>query len=157
MQLISEFMAEDHAALDRLIEEFRNSRNDDPDRSRLLFDEFMARLQRHILWEEEFLFPIFEKRTGMTDAGPTAVMAMEHVQIKGLLEEMSLRVMEGLSEPMDELTIELLEVLGAHNQKEETVLYPALDRMVTDEDREKVLGDMANLSPTGSRGMGRDT
>ena len=148
MQLISEFMSEDHANLDRLFEEFEQQRNDDLDRAKLPFDEFMARLQRHIIWEEEFLFPIFEKRTGMIDAGPTAVMRMEHELIKGLLEEINVRVLQGSPEGLDELTVELLEVLGSHNQKEENILYPSLDRMVTDEDREKVLRDLANVSPT---------
>lgn len=84
----------------------------------------------------------------MTDGGPTAVMKMEHGQIKGFLEELNARVLGGESKGLDELTTGLLEVLHSHNHKEENILYPAIDRMVTDEERKKVLGDMANVAPT---------
>lgn len=147
MQLISEFMMEDHAKLDRVFTEFQQQAGHDTALTKLLFDEFMAGLQGHIIWEEELLFPIFEKRTGMTDGGPTAVMRMEHGRIKGFLEEMNTRILEGVSEGLDELALGLLELLVSHNQKEEGILYPAIDRMITDEDRERVLDNMASLSP----------
>jgi hemerythrin-like domain-containing protein len=147
MQLISEFMSADHAKLDRTFEEFQRQQSRDMAKAKLLFDQFMAGLQGHIIQEEELLFPIFEKRSGMTDGGPTAVMRMEHGKIKGFLEEMNARLLAGISENLDELGVALLELLISHNQKEESILYPAIDRMVTDEDRKKLLGDMANLSP----------
>ncbi len=147
MQLISEFMSADHAKLDRTFEEFQRQQSRDMAKAKLLFDQFMAGLQGHIIQEEELLFPIFEKRSGMTDGGPTAVMRMEHRQIKGFLEEMNARVLAGTSENLDELGVALLELLISHNQKEESILYPAIDRMVSDEDRKKLLGDMANISP----------
>ena len=118
-------------------------------KAKLLFDEFMAGLQGHILAEEELLFPVFEKRTGMTEGGPTAVMRMEHGQIKGFLEEMNARLLAGTSENLDELGVALLELLISHNQKEEGVLYPSIDGMLTDEDRKKLFSDMANLPPAG--------
>ena len=142
--LIAQFMNEDHARLDRIFEEFRQQQSRDKAQATRLFDEFMAGLQRHILWEEELLFPIFEARTGITE-GPTAVMRMEHGQIKGILEEMNMRMPGAAAEGLAELITDLLEVLGAHNQKEENILYPAIDQMLTDEDREKVRANMATL------------
>jgi len=147
MQLISEFMSADHAKLDRIFDEFQQLQSHDLAKAKLLFDQFMARLQAHIIVEEELLFPIFEKRSGMTDGGPTAVMRMEHGKIKGFLEEMNARLLAGVSENLDELGVALLEQLASHNHKEENILYPAIDRMVDDNDRTKLLGDMATLSP----------
>jgi iron-sulfur cluster repair protein YtfE (RIC family) len=146
-QLISEFMMADHAKLDRTFADFQQQQGRDTVQAKLLFDQFMAGLQGHIIWEEELLFPIFEKRAGMTAGGPTEVMRMEHGRIKGFLEEMDARILGGVSEGLDELALGLLELLSSHNQKEEQILYPAIDRMLTDEDRKKVLGDMASLSP----------
>ena len=33
------------------------------------FKEFKLGLQRHIVWEEELLFPIWEEKTGMVEDG----------------------------------------------------------------------------------------
>lgn len=152
MQLISEFMNADHAKLDGIFAEFQQSQqqqqSSDTDRAQELFDEFMAGLQKHILWEEEILFPIFEKRTGMTDGGPTSVMRMEHGHIKGMLEEMNATILGSTSAGLDVLATQLLELLGSHNRKEENVLYPAIDQMVTDAELEKVFTDMSAISPT---------
>ena len=59
----------DHAKLDRTFAEFQRQQGHDTVQAKLLFDQFMAGLQGHIIWEEELLFPIFEKRTGMTVGG----------------------------------------------------------------------------------------
>ena len=53
-------------------------------RGKECFEKFKFGLHRHIAWEEEILFPLFEEKTGMTDGGPTFVMREEHRQIKAL-------------------------------------------------------------------------
>ena len=148
MHLISEFMRADHAKLDRIFEEYRRQPSSDSAQARTLFDQFMAGLQGHIIWEEELLFKVFEKRTGMTERGPTDVMRMEHGRIKGFLEEMNARLLGGALQGLDELAVGLLELLASHNEKEENVLYPSLDRMLTGPDQKQVLDDMATMFPT---------
>ena len=39
-------------------------------------------MQRHIVWEEDLLFPLWEKKTGRSEEGPTVVMRGEHRQIE---------------------------------------------------------------------------
>jgi len=96
------------------------------------FARFREGLERHIVLEEEVLFPVLEKRTGMADAGPTAVMRAEHREIRRLLGEVA-SILDGESEedmlaPMAALT----GVLLAHNGKEERILYPMSDRALAD-------------------------
>jgi len=96
------------------------------------FAEFRTGLERHIVAEEEVLFPVFEQRSGMGDGGPTAVMRAEHIEIRRLLGEVA-AVLGGESEdallaPMAALTAILL----AHNGKEERILYPMTDRVLED-------------------------
>ena len=61
----------------------------------------------------------------MRDSDPTAVMRMEHQQIKQLLQAIFETVEE--SDPSERVNA-LVEVLTAHNQKEESILYPWLEQ-----------------------------
>ena len=69
MQTIFDFMAADHDGLDGLFKEFQKASHSGPAEAKKLFSEFSFGLKRHIVWEEEILFPPFEERTGMKDVG----------------------------------------------------------------------------------------
>ena len=147
MTTISGFMRADHARLDTTFEEFKRLGNDEIDRGKSLFFDFNAGLRRHIIWEEDILFPIFERATGMHDSGPTEVMRMEHRQIKQILEEIKEKVTAGILVGIQEAENGLLEVLGSHNQKEENILYPAIDQLSDEEQTEQVISRMADMAP----------
>ena len=148
MTTIFEFMSMDHDRLDNIFEAFKNLKKSDISGARRSFLEFKAGLQAHIAWEEDILFPIFERETGMRDTGPTAVMRMEHSQIKNLLEEIGQQVLAGDLEESDEAETNLLEVLGSHNQKEESILYPAIDNLTSEQEKEQAIAKMTAM-PTG--------
>lgn len=138
---ISRFYEEDHDRLDRLFQEFQRLKQNDFLKAREIFSQFYAGLERHILWEEEILFPVFEDKSGMHQVGPTAVMRIEHTQIRGLLEVIHQRLLEG-SPDTDKEEALLLNYLGMHNMKEEKILYPAIDRLITDAERDRIFRDM---------------
>lgn len=73
---------------------------------------------RTVSMEEGILFPFFEAKTGIT-GGPTAVMRQEHAGIRNLLERIgsALSASDGAASAASR--DELLELLDAHNQKEE--------------------------------------
>lgn len=139
MTTIFEFMSVDHDRLDDLFEGFKKLRGDDIAAAGKLFLEFKTRLLQHIAWEEDILFPIFEQKTGMQDTGPTAVMRTEHGHIKEFLEEIGDKVLAGELEGVDEAETGILEVLGAHNQKEENILYPMIDNLTSQQEKEEVI------------------
>ena len=145
MTTILEFMSVDHDRLDHTFEEFKKLKKDDINRARVLFLNFKAGLEKHIVWEEDILFPIFERGTGMHDTGPTAVMRMEHRQIKNFLEEIGEKVLAGELEGVDALEIGLLEVLGSHNQKEENILYPAIDNLTSEQEKQQAIAKMTEM------------
>ncbi len=94
------------------------------------------------MWEEDFLFPAFEAQAEMVqDHGPTGVMRNEHRQIKAFLEEIQAKVAEG-DLRTEESEGSLLQVLTAHNVKEEKILYPWIDNCVSDEERASPLTRM---------------
>lgn len=146
MTTIFEFMSTDHDRLDNIFEEFKNLKKNDISAARRLFLDFKAGLQAHIVWEEDILFPIFERGTGMHDTGPTAVMRMEHRHIKKFLEEIGEKVLAGEVEGIEEAEIGLLEVLGAHNQKEENILYPAIDNLTSEQEKEQAITRMTEMT-----------
>jgi iron-sulfur cluster repair protein YtfE (RIC family) len=92
--------------------------------ARAVWRRFDEELRRHLRMEEEILFPAFENATGMTGGGPTFVMRAEHVQMRGLLDQMATTVAAGdFQELLDEGDT-LLLLIQQHNQKEEQMLYP---------------------------------
>ncbi len=123
---ITEQFGADHDRLDELFAGFQSLKRRDPAAAKEKFKAFLKGLTRHIVWEEDVLFPLFEERTGMTDSGPTAVMRQEHRRIKGHLDAIHDKVRVG-DPDSDAAEKALLELLSAHNMKEESILYPAID------------------------------
>lgn len=147
MQTIYTFMEHDHDRLDNIFTQFTQLKGQDLEQARRLFQEFKVGLQKHIVWEEEILFPEFEQRTGMRDQGPTAVMRMEHREIISYLDRIHDKILEQKVERLDELESELLRVLKAHNDKEENVLYPWIDNTLSDDERQQLFTAMQNVAP----------
>jgi regulator of cell morphogenesis and NO signaling len=144
-RLISEFFEADHDRLDELFKNYQEAKAGDLPGAKEKFNAFQSGLRRHIVWEEEILFALFENRTGMFTSGPTAVMREEHRQIKEHLQSIDQKLSNNdvHCEPEEN---RLLGVLTVHNQKEEEILYPAIDRMAVEGDKKWVFEAIENLS-----------
>ena len=147
---VREYFGEDHDRLDALFESFQTLKRSDFARAKEAFNTFKAGLQRHIVWEEDFLFPFWEEKSGLTE-GPTMVMRAEHRQIGELLEAIHEKVAEQNPES-DKEERALLELLQAHNRKEEQILYPAIDRVAEPAERAELLRKLELISAEGSAG-----
>ncbi len=145
MTTISEFMCLDHDRLDNLFGDYKAPNLTDINGALGLFLDFEAGLQMHIIWEEDILFPIFEQETGMHDSGPTAVMRMEHRHIKKFLGQIGEKLRTGELSGIDQAEIELLDILDSHNRKEENILYPAIDNLTTEREKEQAVTCMAEM------------
>jgi iron-sulfur cluster repair protein YtfE (RIC family) len=141
---ISAFFEQDHDRLDALFQSFQTLKRHDVAKAKEAFKEFKVGLQRHIVWEEDLLFPLWEEKTGMSEGGPTFVMRAEHRRIGQYLEAIHDKVMEQNPES-DEEEQALLNILGSHNMKEERVLYPAIDQVTTQEERNVVYRKMEQI------------
>ena len=141
---ITEFYEQDHDRLDELFKIFQQLKRSDLAKAKEAFKEFKFGLQRHIVWEEDQLFPLWEEKTGMSEGGPTFVMRAEHRQIGKQLEAVHDKVAEQ-NPDSDQEEQALLDLLGSHNMKEERVLYPAIDQLTSAEERETVFRNMKNI------------
>lgn len=138
MNEISDFMGKDHARLDAIFKEFQALKIQDLKRAKDVFYEFKSGLERHIVMEESILFPIFELRTGMHSSGPTFVMRMEHREIQDYLQRIHTLISSD-DIKTDELESGLVEILTAHDDKEENILYPWIDVSINAEEKRLLL------------------
>ena len=141
---ITEFFEQDHDRLDDLFKTFQQSKRPDFAKAKEAFQGFKVGLQRHIVWEEDLLFSLWEKKTGMTESGPTPAMRNEHRQIGQQLEAIHRKVADQ-NPDSDQEEQALLDLLGSHNRKEERALYPAIDQVTSADERETVFRDMKNI------------
>lgn len=141
---ISGFYEQDHDRLDELFKTFQNLKRSDFGKAKEAFKEFKFGLQRHIVWEEDLLFPLWEEKTGRSESGPTFVMRNEHRQIGQLLEAIHRKVADQ-NPDSDQEEQALLNLLGSHNMKEERVLYPSIDQVTSGGERETVFRSMKNI------------
>ena len=143
MTTILEFMSVDHDRLDNKIRMYSKEKLVDIERAQIIFLSFKNELERHIIWEEDILFPVFERKTGIKDVGPTSVMRMEHAQIKDHLQEIKRKLhTKKIQNPCKE-EVALFKVLESHNQKEENILYPGIDNLTSEQEKQQMIKQMS--------------
>jgi regulator of cell morphogenesis and NO signaling len=126
-QPISAALEEEHRQFDEELATFRAGLVD----GKWLTLPGAQTLRRHIYLEEEFLFPEL-RRSGLE--APVMVMVREHGEIWSVLDTIE----DAAAAAMDttlarEACDRLSDLLAEHNLKEERILYPAADRLISPE------------------------
>jgi regulator of cell morphogenesis and NO signaling len=104
-----------------------------------LEQRFKAELDGHSEKEEGGLFPMIGRYIG-TEVGPIAVMEYEHSEAKRNLELFESGVKEG-GQPLNVLVQPLqqaIHILLEHFLKEENVLFPLAQRMLSEMEKEEL-------------------
>ena len=143
---VFEALAWDHDRLDALDgAAFSALAADDVAGARAVFAAFARGLGRHIRFEEEILFPTLEERAGFRpEAGPTAVMRAEHVEIRACLAGIA-AALDGGGAGAPAIRARMLSVLGGHNLKEEQILYPLADRALGASEADELVARIQHL------------
>lgn len=126
---LSTLLEQEHHDIDAALEAFL----EDPSRGTTRHQDLaraVSALRRHIYLEEEFLFPPLGA-AGMIP--PVLVMLREHGEIWRTLD-----TIEGLDSEADQTAVaqactDLLELLASHNAKEEPIIYPQGDIVLSDQ------------------------
>jgi hemerythrin-like domain-containing protein/uncharacterized protein (DUF2249 family) len=144
---VFEALAWDHDRLEALEQAaFGALEAGDPAKAQALFADFARGLGRHIRFEEEILFPAVESRAGFPpNAGPTAVMRAEHVEIRSCLSGITAALGAG-GAGATQIRARMTDVLGGHNLKEEQILYPLADRALGREAADALVADIQRLA-----------
>lgn len=102
------------------------------------FSRFEAALDHHLRLEEEVVFPVFEVRSGIT-TGPTIALRCEHRDIRNTVRSMEAALSAEDARTFRESVRFLDSIVTTHEAKEEHVLYPAIDRLLTSAERALLL------------------
>jgi len=116
---------------------------DDWDQARTALAGFREATLRHFRREEEVLFPELEAKIGTTD-GPTAVMRMEHEQMRSLFDQLAQAVEAHDKSRALSLTESFMVLVQQHNMKEEQVLYPLADQALGEAERDRMLAQLGS-------------
>jgi uncharacterized protein (DUF2249 family) len=144
--VVGTYFERDHQEIDVLLGYLRRGfrKASAPATLAVLFDDFNVRLERHIRWEEEILFPEVERKAPMLVSGPGEVMRMEHREIRRLKgiagdflhqKAMNPAAITDAAEAIEQMT----EVLVGHNRKEENVYYPMSNEMFSPDESGRLL------------------
>jgi uncharacterized protein (DUF2249 family) len=128
---VADFMAADHAWLDGHFDQAREAAEEgDWAEVDARLAVFLHGMRRHLHIEEDLLMPAFRQLTGRPVGESGGQLQFEHVQVRGLLAELA-EAAEGRDNVKFQVQIDLLmSVLGPHNQREDQVLYPTIDRLL---------------------------
>lgn len=131
MHNIKNFMAGDHRQCDELLvtaEQAVASRSWEA--ASAAFAGFQQAVLQHFAAEENILFPAFETKTGML-SGPTQVMRGEHVQMRELMAAAQEALVAQDADDYEGNVETLFIMMQQHNVKEENVLYPMCDQLLS--------------------------
>ncbi|MFX3623423.1 MAG: hemerythrin domain-containing protein [Ectobacillus sp.] len=103
--------------------------------------EFYKSFMKHTAKEEAFLYPLLAKCLG-TEAGPVAVMELEHEQVAFHLTTF-LNHAKNACDPIPKAEAkslvyhlaEMADILNGHFEKEETIIFPLAEQLLTEEDK----------------------
>ena len=141
--LISGFFEQDHREIDSLL---NGVPFESPNQAIAPFKEFDRRLERHIHWEEGILFPAVSAKAPHLEMGPIQVMKMEHEEIRKH-KAAALRALHDQDGKLAKSHTEaMVIVLEGHNAKEEKILYPACDQLLSSGETKEILDQVRTFS-----------
>jgi iron-sulfur cluster repair protein YtfE (RIC family) len=141
---ISRYLAQDHQRLDALVARYFEASTRDTARAAELFFQYRDGLVRHMLWEEEILFPLHERNFGPAGDATLASVKDEHRVIEQLLEFAAAQVRLGSPGAPNEVR-RLEAVMTRHEEHEMNVLYPEFDKAISDRDVLHLIRSMDDL------------
>jgi hemerythrin-like domain-containing protein len=140
-ETIAAALTRDHECIGEIADELHAALEDgERERAESRYAELRERLLRHIGFEEQRLFPVFEARTMLS--APCAVMRREHRRIETVLDAIGGALEVGRTAEARATLAELVAHLSAHDYKEELVLYPNADPVLSAEERSFLVEEM---------------
>lgn len=130
---ISQYVRSDYERVLKLFCEFERLLKYDIETANEVYHQFDKALRRHIRLEDSLLFPLYESYTNFGQDGPTLIMRNEHRVLEDLLNAISCVLIRDLAVDHS-LRYQLKALLDEHNGKEEKMIYPAMDDLLSDEE-----------------------
>jgi len=144
---LTELLEADHARLDGILAQLEKQLAARDIGAVATAHLFAWGMKRHVTLEDEVLFPLYEKRTGLSIADHVRQIAVEHATVRhylGLLVSAADKAMnpktraEGMDD-IDHVRTGLVGVLEEHDAREERLLFPTIDHTLAYVDRPDLL------------------
>ena len=148
MSPITDYLHADHDRLNVLLNDFLDYLTTDFDQAKKCFVDYKQELEQHMIWEEKILFPHFKAYLALIH-GPIHTMRNDHNEIRQALVDIEQQIADytGEKEFDENLHIFRLErLLLDHNLKEEQILYPKLDSLLTEKEAKAIIASIEQFT-----------
>jgi hypothetical protein len=143
---IGSYLRWDHLRLSlvfqRAIERARTGRWES---ARQAWDLYGEGLRRHLRLEEEFVFPVLERKYSNGAPRITTPLRLQHHEILAMVAEIAEVVAAQDASRLVDLADELSALLIGHERLEEEGVYPQCDHLLTAEQRALMLAEIPVL------------
>lgn len=140
-QFVNEYLSSDHRRLDILFASLIDGVTQDRPlaNQQSLFHLLKTGILRHMHWEEKTLFPYFDMAPDTIRMEINTLKA-EHAELESMLTSIESKMDQGFD-------LEYLKTLGqiveSHHEKEEAIIYPAINAMGETDIQEKIAIDIS--------------
>jgi iron-sulfur cluster repair protein YtfE (RIC family) len=140
MNGVLKLMNDDHQKLEKLFVKLHSAIETRDPKAAILFKEFKQILQKHFVWEEKTLFPLFEKRTGLSGVDTIFILRNEHHQInKMFILKIDVLISDQRYKEILPLLTGLGEMLTMHRKMETDIFYPWFDESLEQDEKNHVI------------------
>ena len=144
---LAELLEEDHARLDAIADEMLRNLQVDPVRAVVQAHHFCEGMHRHVTSEEAVVFPHYRAHFGASGDATSATMEREHramLHYTGRLRAAAEKMLvvherEQAASEVKRVLRGLGAVVAEHSDKEERMMFPLLDRTLSEGQREDLL------------------
>lgn len=109
----------------------------------------------HHAKEEDLLFPLAEKKGIQKEGGPIGVMLIEHDEGRKLRKSMTAQT-NNLNKTFNRFrksAEDFIILLKGHIEKEDNVLYPMIDSILSEKEKEKLLEEFEKIEEKTGKGV----
>lgn len=140
-----------HQNLDELfLEHQRGLINLDLDRAEAALDEYATALLAHVRDEEDLMLPLYRERVTVPVGGTAEIFLGEHEKLRRFLELFKEEIAKiRMMEDVERGALFLIDsqhlfkrLLVHHDNRERKMLYPLLDEVTTEEERETLFASL---------------
>lgn len=148
MNKVLNTMNDDHQKLERLFNKLLVAIQNNHAISLEVFSKFKQILQKHFIWEEKVLFPLFEKRSGLSGGDTIFVLRNEHHQInKMFIAKIEGLLHDNLINGLQPLITGLEEMLTMHRKMETEIFYPWFDEVLENGEKDNIIDNFKESEP----------